>query len=262
MRWCKMLSRWRWQRPEAYPLRSGERPFASSRLRQIALSRFGFRGKGIPVHRPLLSDLAPLAVRLWDGTPVRLRPIRPGDETRVQQAYADLLSSESRLNRFWRKTRQMPSELAARLTDTDETGHVAWFALKPDDETFPGYGGASFWRHPDRPEEAEITFTIADDWQRHGFATLLLSILWVDGWRTGLRKFAGFCRLENQAMRAFWKSMGGREMLTPNACELHLDLLEPDGFVHQAAYEMTQGLHRQELAAWMQEWLAKLAAGA
>lgn len=211
------------------------------------------------VQRPLLSDLAPFTVQFWDGTPVMLRPIRPGDEERVQQAYARLLSAESRYNRFWQKSGQMSPELAARLTDTDDTDHVAWFALKPEDEEFPGYGGASFWRQADQPDQAEIAFTIGDDWQRHGFASLLFSILWFDGWRTGLKRFAGFCRLENEPMRAFWRAMGGEETLTPNQCELRFPLIAPEEFVHLAPYEMTRGLHRHEVGVWMQEWLAKVA---
>lgn len=209
------------------------------------------------VQRPLLSDLAPFVVKLWDGTPVLLRPIRPGDEDRMQQAYARLLSSESRWNRFWRKSGQMPLELAAKLSDTDSTDHVAWFGMKPDDETFPAYGAASFWRQADQPDRAEITFTIADDWQRRGFATLLLSILWFDGWNTGLRQFFGFSRNENTAMRLFWRAMGGRDIPTLNQCELELPLMAPEELVQVAPFEMRPGLHRDELASWIEKWLRK-----
>jgi hypothetical protein len=208
------------------------------------------------VQRPLLSDRAPFTVTLWDGTGVTLRPIRPGDEERVRQAYARLLSAESRYNRFWQKSGQMSPELAARLTDTDDTDHVAWFALKPGDEDFPGFGAASFWRQADQPDQAEVAFTIADEWQRCGFATLLFSILWFDGWRTGLKRFVGFSRIGNLPMRAFWKAMGGQEALTPNQVELRFDLMHPEEFLEQAPFEMEPGLHRHEVAVWMQEWLA------
>lgn len=205
----------------------------------------------------LLWDLAPLPVTLWDGTRVLLRPLRPGDEGRLQQAYAQLLSTESRYNRFWRKSDEMPVDLAARLTATDGVNHVAWAALNPDDEQFPAFGAASFWRDAERTDRAELSFTIADDWQRRGFATLLFSILWFDGWRTGLRGLYGFSRPGNVAIRDFWRAVGGREVLSLNEAELTFDLTAPEEFVERVAFEMEPGPLRHDVAVWMQEWLVK-----
>ena len=114
---------------------------------------------------------------------MRLRPITPGDRERIHRADA-LLSEEARLNRFWERSAGLSAQHAERLPDVDGSDHLSWISLNPEDETFRGYGGASYWRAPDDPTRAELSFTIADAWQRRRLATLFFSILWFDGWRS------------------------------------------------------------------------------
>jgi len=204
--------------------------------------------------------MAPLDLSLEDGLAVRLRPIVRSDETRVQRAY-ELLSEDSRINRFWEKPIGLSVSRAARLTDTDETSHVAWIALRPGDDDFPGYAGASFWREPEDPSKAELAFTVADAWQRRGLATLLFSILWYEGWICGVRHFHGSCRLKNVAMAEWWHGMGGVVSTADRHHQLSMVLVSPQDFVNKVAYEMSSSYRRVETADWMRKWLEITADG-
>lgn len=202
----------------------------------------------------LLRDEAPLELALEDGLPVCLRPIVRSDEARIRLAY-ELLSEESRMNRFWEKPKELSSTHAARLADTDDSSHVAWIAVRPGDDSFPGYAGASFWRDASDPARAELAFTVADAWQRRGLATLLFSILWFDGWQIGVRHFHGSCRLTNIAMAEWWQGMGGVVESGQRIHRLSLDLISPEALVHQVSYGMTPSYRLVEAADWLRQWL-------
>ena len=207
----------------------------------------------------LLRHFAPLEVEIGDLL-VRLRPLGAADRDRVRQGYA-LLSEESRMNRFWEKPGEMSQSRAESLTDTDSRNHVAWVALPQEGDAIPAYGAASFWRDSHDSSRAELALTIGDPWQREGLASLLFSILWFDGWRTGLRSFHGVSRLRNVAMASWWESVGGQVSEEGRRYELHLDLKEPQAFVDQIAFGIKAGSRQVEVAEWMQLWL-EIASGA
>lgn len=205
----------------------------------------------------LLREIAPIEVEV-DEIPVHIRPLEKRDHDRARRAYG-MLSEESRMNRFWEKPRELSPSRAESLTNTDNRNHVAWFALPRDeDDPIPGYGAASFWRDEVDGEKAELAFTVGDQWQRRGFATLLFSILWFDGWRTGIRQFDGFCRLKNTAMAGWWESIGGEVQEGPRQFELRFELQEPKQFVETIAFGMPSNSRRVDIAEWMREWLEKI----
>jgi len=201
----------------------------------------------------MLRAHAPLDRVLDDGLSVRLRPIVPDDRERILRAY-DLLSEESRLNRFWERPARLSENNAARLANADGADHLSWIALDPGDEAFPGFGGASYWRDPEHPTRAELSFTIADAWQRRGLATLLYSILWFEGWKNGVRHFTGECRKSNLAMVGWWTEMGGRTKEGNRHIDLDLPLEDPDFFLERIAYEARPSYRRIEVASWLLDW--------
>jgi GNAT superfamily N-acetyltransferase len=200
-----------------------------------------------------LSDFAPFDRCLEDGLEVRLRPIVPEDRERIHRAY-ELLSEESRLNRFWERPPRLSERHAARLAGIDRDDRLAWIALNPADESFPGYAGASFWRDEEEPARAELSFTVADAWQRRGLATLLYSILWHEGWRSGVREFTGQCRKQNRAMARWWTEMGGRVSDASRHFELSLVLEDPAVFLERIAFAVSPSYRLIEVAAWLREW--------
>jgi len=202
---------------------------------------------------PLLSRAAPFDVELESGLAVRLRPVVPEDSARIDAAY-ELLSEDSRRNRFWAAPRSLSSSRKRDLTRTDEWDHLAWIALRPEDESFPGYAGASFWRDPLEPGRAELSFTVADAWQRTGLGTLLFSVLWHEGWSLGVRHFHGVCRSGNLAMRAWWRGIGGEVRPARHHCELDFPLESPASFRERVSYEMPPMSRRVEIAEWLEHW--------
>jgi RimJ/RimL family protein N-acetyltransferase len=200
-----------------------------------------------------LRSHAPLERVLDDGLAVRLRPVVPDDHGRILRAY-DLLSEESRLNRFWERPANLSDNRAARLSNTDDADHVSWIALDPADDAFPGFGGASYWRDPVHPGCAELSFTIADAWQRRGLATLLYSILWFEGWKNGVRHFTGECRKSNLAMVRWWTAMGGRIEEGSRHVDLDLPLENPEFFLERISYEARPSYCRIEVATWLRDW--------
>ncbi len=198
---------------------------------------------------------APFDRRLEDGLEVRLRPIVSSDRDRIQSAYG-MLSSESRLNRFWEQPDQLGPSLVERLTSVDGVDHVAWIALDPGDGDFPGFGAASFWRDPDDPTCAEIGVTVVDSWQRRGLATLLFSVLWFEGWRLGLRAFRGHSRPENRAILNWWLEQGGEvEERGARQCRMWLPLVDPESFVDRIAFDIRPTYRQIETADWLRDWL-------
>ncbi|MDF1852701.1 MAG: GNAT family N-acetyltransferase [Verrucomicrobiales bacterium] len=204
-----------------------------------------------------LTTVAPLRVGLGDDLEVLLRPLGREDKERVRRAYA-MLSTESRMNRFWEKPAELSESRAESLTDVDDQNHVAWAALPIEEGDLPGYAGASFWRSEEEPEKAELAFTVADAFQRRGLATMLFSILWIEAWEVGVREFIGFCRPRNEGMISWWEGIGGTVIRGPYQAELRWVIERPEDFLNRVPFEMPPSLRRVEIAEWMERWLEKL----
>jgi len=202
-----------------------------------------------------LSQKAPVFVELDDGIPLRIRPLMEEDGDRIKDAY-ERLSEESRLNRFWEKREHISEQRVRDLSRTDDWDHFAWIALHESDDQFPGYGGASCWRDSENPERAEISFTVADEMQRKGIGTLLLSILWFEAWDRGIREFYGIARRENQALVEWFVSLGAEVIPGSRHVEVSLKLQSPDDFVNRIQFGLEFSSRRIILAEWMQVWLA------
>ena len=67
---------------------------------------------------------------LRDGTPVRVRPIRPEDRERLQVGLHQL-SAASRYHRFHATVSELSPEHLGYLTEVDQVNHLAWIALDP-----------------------------------------------------------------------------------------------------------------------------------
>lgn len=165
------------------------------------------------------------SLALDDKTPVLLRPLGPGDRQRIIDAYR-LLSPESALFRFWGRFRELNASMVDRLTSTDQENHIAWAAIHPDRDDLPGLGAASFWRIEDDPASAEVSFTVADDFQGRGLGTLLLAALWADARQVGITRFIAYVLDANFTMRAWWESLGAQSVHGPHNWTFTLQLDE------------------------------------
>ena len=146
-------------------------------------------------------------IELRDGTPLRLRVIIPAARDRIAEAIRRL-SPESAYFRFWTRARTVNPRLIEALCSPDQQDHVAWAALHRGRADLPGVGGASFWRLADDPETAEMSITVADEFQGRGVATWLQAVLWEHARSLGIRRLVGHVLNDNLAMRAWWDALG------------------------------------------------------
>jgi GNAT superfamily N-acetyltransferase len=127
---------------------------------------------------------------LADGTPVRLRLIRPEDKDRLRAGF-DLLSAESRYARFLAPKTSLSDDELRYLCDVDHENHLAITAARDDqpDGSAEGLGIARFIRLVDRPTTSEAAIAVADAAQHRGLGTLLFMRLVAAAAERGVERF-------------------------------------------------------------------------
>lgn len=150
----------------------------------------------------------PLRLRLDDGTPVLLRPLRPEDAHFLEEGLARL-SSASRITRFFAPIAQLSPDQLAYLTDVDQHDHVAWGALDTSLEKPLGIGVGRFARLPDEPHVAEVAVAVIDDYQRHGLGGLLLGVLYALARVHDIEVLRAFVLPQNPGLAERLHALGG-----------------------------------------------------
>jgi acetyltransferase len=141
-----------------------------------------------------------------DGTPFRIRPLRPDDRAR-EIAFLDSLSERTRYLRLQRASKGLPPHLLDLLMDVDYEQRMAIVGTvgEADDERFIAvarYGDTNV------PGEAEFAIAVADTWQGRGVGYLLgLELLRFARCR-GLERLSGLVLPENDRMLSLAKSLG------------------------------------------------------
>lgn len=151
----------------------------------------------LPSYRLLLND------RL----PVILRPLTPDDRERITDAFRRL-SPESTYFRFWTRVQGANPKFIERLCADDDGQHRTWVMVIENNDDIPGVGGGSYWRSEGLEDSAEVSFTVADEFQGQGVGTILLAVLWAEAQEAGLRQFVAYVMDENHVMLTWWASLG------------------------------------------------------
>lgn len=115
------------------------------------------------------------AATLKDGRPVLVRAIRPDDRERVRLAFERLDPRSVFLRFFGRKSALTDRELTD-LTEVDFDQAVALVVTIHEDNAEQLIAGGRYIRFGDAEPQgsAEIAFTVRDDFQGQGLASLLL----------------------------------------------------------------------------------------
>ena len=152
-----------------------------------------------------MGDRLELALR--DGTPVIVRPLLEEDRPAVAEAYRRL-SPEGRYQRFWTPTGELlGAAMLDRLIEQNVQSHVTWVVLDAARE-FPGMGGASWWRNPAYPAEAEISAMVLDADQCRGIGTLLLAVMWLTALRAGVEQLVAYTLQDNRRAAKWMQDCG------------------------------------------------------
>lgn len=181
---------------------------------------------------------------LRDGTPVILRLLLPDDRKRIVEAFKRL-SPESTYFRFWTGFRGVNPTFIDRLCEEDQGQHASWIIVIEGNEEVPGVGGGSFWRSDEDQDLAEVSFTVADEFQGQGAGSILLAALWEHARASGIRRFVANILESNEVMLTWWTSLGAASVQHPHGREMTLVLDE-------AALPDTSAANR------LQRWLAFL----
>lgn len=191
-----------------------------------------FAGVDPVLNRPLLGFQTDLPVlpdhyrlQLRDQLPVILRPLLPDDRERIVDAFKRL-SPESTYFRFWTRFRGANPTFIDRLCAEDQGQHASWILVIEDNDDVPGVGGGSFWRSGEQPDTAEVSFTVADEFQGLGAGTILLAALWEHASATGIRQFVAHVLDANHVMLTWWISLGAADIKHPHGREMTLILDE------------------------------------
>lgn len=148
-------------------------------------------------------------VVLRNGTPVRIRAIRPDDAGKVRDAFHKL-DPQSVYTRFFSFKKELSAEELDHLVQTDFQHSVALAAAlgSGDDEIL--IGGASYHtaRADDGTRVAEVAFTIEEDFQGQGLASLLLTALATIAREQGIARFEAEVLPINAAMLSVFEHCG------------------------------------------------------
>ena len=162
---------------------------------------------------------------LGDGTEVYVRAIRPDDKERLRIAFARL-SARSVYQRFFHPVNELGTEDLQRLTEIDfrdQVGIVLTVGAGCDERLI---ADARYVREVSGGDVAEVAFTVADDYQHRGAATLLLREMVVIARERGIRKFVAHVLSDNRAMLEVFRrsNLPLRESFGDGSCRVAMIL--------------------------------------
>ena len=177
---------------------------------------------------------------LRDGSTVRVRVMRPEDESLLFDLFRSL-SDESRWMRFICSTKDsvLASE-AHREAQVDYCRTFGLIALAGQEERIIGHAFYS----ATAADRAEVAFTIANDYQGRGLASILLGQLAEVATANGIQVFEAEVAAVNHTMLRVFRESGFHLNVEAEAGLLHVTF--STSFDDQAAYKFE---HRESIAA-------------
>ena len=157
----------------------------------------------------LAAFITPIPVRVRDGTELFLRPVLPGDNERTVNGPVEF-SSETLYRRFQSAVRPTP-RLMAYLFEVDYADHFVW--VMTDGVDGPVVADARFVRDECDSTNAEVAFTVGDEYQGRGIGTFLMNALVVAAGDDGVQRFSARVLTDNMPMRTILDRLGARWVL-------------------------------------------------
>jgi RimJ/RimL family protein N-acetyltransferase len=134
---------------------------------------------------------------LRDGALAHVRPIRPSDTERLCAFHAGL-SADSIIFRFFRLMPVLSEQDAEHFTHVDYQNRMALVATTMVDSSEQIIGVVRYERLG--THRAEVAFVVADRWQGHGIATILLHRLAIYAHAHGINTFVAVTMGNNTRM--------------------------------------------------------------
>jgi GNAT superfamily N-acetyltransferase len=144
--------------------------------------------------------------RAPDGSIMRVRPIEVADAMLIRE-FVHALSFETRYLRFMYGVRELSAQTIDRLTRVDHRRDAALVAIlnaHGEDRVV----GVARYAVNDDGESGDFAIVVADDWQRRGLGSRLLTLLLDIASARGLKRIRGDVLAINRSMVAFVKAHG------------------------------------------------------
>lgn len=152
--------------------------------------------------------------RLYDGTPVVIRPIDRQDAD-LELEFLNHLSPEMRHLRFLGLVREPCPEVARELTDLDPSVAAGFIAVVSDEGREREIGAAHFHADP-TGKRCDCSVTVSDQWQKRGVGSLLMHQL-IEAARTrGMRHMRAFAPAQSGGSRQLAGRLGFQRRLDPH----------------------------------------------
>lgn len=144
--------------------------------------------------------------QLKDGTPVKIRPIKPEDAA-MNQRFVRQLSPETKYYRYMSALRELSPALLAKLTLIDYDREMAFIATCMVDGQEQQIGISRFNTNPDG-SSCEFAIVIADAYQHSGLGRRLMDAIILTAKQRGLAHMKGEFLANNSRMLRFVEKIG------------------------------------------------------
>lgn len=149
------------------------------------------------------------AIVLCDGRRFLVRALSSRDRDRLGALFLRL-SPESRVSRFFSPKRELSSRELTHFTDVDHVRHAALAAVDAGDLSIVAV--ARYVTYADTPATAEVAVEVADDMQRAGIGTHLMTRIVERAVVNRVAVLTARTRYGNSAARALSRRLGFRPL--------------------------------------------------
>jgi RimJ/RimL family protein N-acetyltransferase len=168
-------------------------------------------------------------ITLQDDTRVSLRPIRPDDAPRLQEAFSRL-SPQTIYMRFLQAAKGLSDAQARTLAEVDYRTRMAIVGTIPEEGQERIIAVARYGiLEPEEERVAEAAVVVRDDYQQRGLGKIVMHRLARYAQKQGIRAFAAVVHASNIRVLKFIQHSGlpyEKKVLEPGAWIIHI-LLEP-----------------------------------
>jgi ribosomal protein S18 acetylase RimI-like enzyme len=159
--------------------------------------------------------------RLGDGRILEIRALRPDDRDGVLTA-VEHTSPRSLYRRFFGAKRHFTDKEIAFFLDVDFTSHVALVAVAEEAGARVIVGGARYV--VTQPGQAEVAFTVVDQYQGQGIGTVLMRHLVGIARKSGLTALTAEVLPDNAPMLSLFERCGPPVYMRREAGAVHVAL--------------------------------------
>ncbi|MCK9539251.1 N-acetyltransferase family protein [Dokdonella sp.] len=163
--------------------------------------------------------------RLYDGTPVSIRPIDSQD-AELELEFLNRLSPAMRELRFLGLIREPCPQVARELTDLDPATAAGFIAVVSEEGRERQIGAAHFHLGA-TDDQCDCSVTVSDEWQKRGVGSTLMRLLIEAARLRGIRHMRAFAPTRSDGSHQLAARLGFERRLDPRdpaAVVYHLEL--------------------------------------